>query len=256
MIGFRGYSPTKKVHPLTLSLLYNIGNNRIILEIYKLVENMDYKQARFNMIEQQVRTWEVLDQRVLDMLSLVHREDFIPTPFKKLALSDVNIPLAHNQVTMQPKVEARLIQSLNVSNQDKILEIGTGCAYLTAILAKFGKEVISIDIFPEFTTQAKIILEKNTIHNVKIIHGDGINGWSSMAPYNVIVVTGSLPLSSSDIEKQLKIGGRLFVISGISPVMEATLITRISDTHWTRETLFETDLPALVGAKVSNKFIF
>jgi protein-L-isoaspartate(D-aspartate) O-methyltransferase len=217
---------------------------------------MDYEQARFNMIEQQVRTWEVLDQRVLDMLSLVHREDFIPAPFKKLALSDVNIPLAHNQVTMQPKLEARVIQSLNISDKDKILEIGTGCAYLTAILAKFGKEVVSVDIFPEFTAQAKIILEKNTIQNVNVIQGDGIQGWDNMAPYNVIVVTGSLPFSRTNIEKQLVIGGRLFVIFGISPVMEATLITRISDTQWTREILFETDLPALVGTKHSNKFVF
>jgi protein-L-isoaspartate(D-aspartate) O-methyltransferase len=223
---------------------------------YNLVDTMDYEQARFNMIEQQVRTWEVLDQRVLDMLSLVHREDFIPAPFKKLALSDVNIPLAHNQITMQPKVEARVIQSLNITNQDKILEIGTGCAYSTAILAKFSKEVISVDIFPEFTNAANIILEKNTIQNVNVIQGDGINGWPSMAPYNVIVVTGSLPLISTDIEKQLEIGGRLFVIFGVSPVMEATLVTRISETHWTRETLFETDLPALIGTKVSNKFIF
>jgi protein-L-isoaspartate(D-aspartate) O-methyltransferase len=217
---------------------------------------MDYEQARFNMIEQQVRTWEVLDQRVLDMLSIVHREDFIPPPYKKLALSDVNIPLAHGQLTMQPKVEARLVQALNISDQDKILEIGTGCAYLTAILSKFGHQVISIDIYPEFINEAKQRLASYSIQNVNLINGDGIDGWPALAPYDVIVVTGSVPVANKDFEHQLKIGGRLFVIVGHSPVMEATLVTRISDTQWLREAVFETYLPALIGAKSPSKFHF
>jgi protein-L-isoaspartate(D-aspartate) O-methyltransferase len=217
---------------------------------------MDYEQARFNMIEQQVRTWEVLDQRVLDALSLVHREDFVPAAYKKLALSDVNIPLAHGQVTMQPKVEARLVQALNISVEDKILEIGTGCAYLTAILSRFGKEVISVELYNDFITEAHTKLGANKISNVKLITGDGIDGWPESAPYNVIVLTGSLPVENIEIEKQLEIGGRLFVIIGESPVMEAMLITRIDEDQWTREVLFETDLPALIGAKITNKFRF
>ena len=217
---------------------------------------MDYEQARINMIEQQVRTWEVLDQRVLDMLSIVHREDFIPSKYKKLALSDVNIPLAHGQVTMQPRIEARLVQALNISNQDKILEIGTGCGYLTAILSKFGHKVISIELYPDFTKEASLHLLDNNIHNATLITGDGIDGWAALAPYDVITITGSMPHANKNIEQQLKIGGRLFVILGESPVMEATLVTRIGQHEWTRESLFETDIPSLIGAKVNSKFQF
>ena len=217
---------------------------------------MDYEQARINMIEQQVRTWEVLDQRVLDMLSIVHREDYIPSKYKKLALSDVNIPLAHGQVTMQPRIEARLVQALNISNQDKILEIGTGCGYLTAILSKFGHQVISIELYPDFTKEASLHLLDNNINKATLITGDGIDGWAVLAPYDVIAITGSMPHANKNIEQQLKIGGRLFVILGESPVMEATLVTRIGQHEWTRESLFETDIPPLIGAKVNSKFQF
>ena len=238
------------------SLLHNISNNRIILDKYKSENKMNYEQARFNMIEQQVRTWEVLDQRVLDMLSIVHREDFMPAQYKKLALSDINIPLAHGQVTMQPKVEARLVQALQINEQDHILEIGTGCGYLTAILSKFGRQVTSIDIFNDFTEAAKIRLAANQINNAELITNDGINAWPELAPYDVIVVTGSIPIANKIMEEQLKIGGRLFAIIGDSPVMEATLVTRIDEVQWTRESLFETDLPPLIGTKVANKFKF
>jgi len=217
---------------------------------------MNYEQARFNMIEQQVRTWEVLDQRVLDLMAEIHREDFVPPDYKKLALADVNIPLLHNQVTMTPKVEARLLQGLNISVDERILEIGTGCGYLTALLAKLGKEVCSIDIFPEFTRQAATRLTENGIDNVKLITGDAVNGWSDFAPYDVIVVTGSIPIQNERFEQQLCIGGRLFVIVGESPVMEAMLITRVSENGWSRENLFETDLPALIGAVEPGRFRF
>lgn len=217
---------------------------------------MDYELARYNMIEQQVRTWDVLDQRVLDMLSIIHREDFVPEQFRKLALADINIPLAHGQVTMQPKVEARLVQALNVTGDERILEIGTGCGYLTAILARFGKAVTSIDIHPEFTEAAANRLQEHGISNAELYTGDAINGWPTHAPYEVIVVTGSMPVLSKPMQEQLAIGGRMFVILGQSPVMEATLITRVSDTQWFHETLFETDLPALIGANPGNTFRF
>ena len=217
---------------------------------------MDFELARFNMIEQQVRTWEVLDQRVLDLLAVVHREDFIPEPFRKLALADVNIPLAHDQVTMTPKVEARLLQALDISAGDKILEIGTGCGYLTALLSRLGREVYSIDIHPDFTESARRKMDELHIANVRLLTGDGTDGWPQFAPYDVIVVTGSLPELNPAIERQLAIGGRMFVIIGESPVMEATLVTRVGEEAWSRESLFETDLPPLVGAKKTAAFRF
>ncbi len=217
---------------------------------------MDYEQARFNMIEQQVRTWEVLDQQVLDLLNTVHREDFISDPYKKLALADVNIPLEQDQVTMTPKVEARLLQALNISSSDKILEIGTGCAYLTTLLARLGKQVVSIDIFPEFTEQAAVKLSDHQVRNVGLYSGNAINGWASTAPYDVIAITGSMPSLNHIIEQQLQIGGRMFVITGLSPVMSAMLVTRMGTNEWDRKSLFETDLPALVGAETPAKFRF
>jgi len=217
---------------------------------------MDYEQARFNMIEQQVRTWDVLDQRVLDLLSTVHREDFVPEAYKKLALADVNLPLLHGQVTMTPKVEARLLQALNITDSDRILEVGTGCAYLTALLSRFGKEVYSIDIFSEFTEAGQKKLAAGNIRNATLITGDAVNGWPDLAPYDVIVVTGSVLLEYKKIQQQLGVGGRLFVIIGESPVMDATLITRVGESEWSGEILFETDLPALIGVTNSSKFHF
>jgi protein-L-isoaspartate(D-aspartate) O-methyltransferase len=217
---------------------------------------MDYEQARFNMIEQQVRTWEVLDQRVLNLLSTVHREDFVPEYHKKLALADVNIPLPHGQVTMTPKVEARLLQAVDIAATDRILEIGTGCAYLTALLGRSGKQVYSVDIFADFTAAAQIKLAARNIRNVSLITGDAVQGWAEHAPYDVIVVTGSIPAPSKPIEQQLAVGGRLFVIIGESPVMEASLVTRVKENEWSRESLFETDIPALIGVKTASKFHF
>lgn len=217
---------------------------------------MDFEQARFNMIEQQIRTWEVLDQQVLDLLGQVHREEFVPAAYRKLALADVNIPLAHNQITMTPKVEARLLQALNLTVDDKVLEIGTGCGYLTALLATRAKQVTSVDIFSDFTESAASRLAQHGIHNVNLQTGDAINGWPAEGPYTAIAVTGSLPVANSKLEEQLAVGGRMFVIIGQSPVMSALLVTRTGAGQWTREPLFETDLPALIGAETPEKFRF
>jgi len=215
---------------------------------------MNFEQARFNMVEQQIRTWEVLDQHVLDLISEIHREDFVPVEYRQLALADVQLPLAHQQVTMMPKVEARLLQALDIKKTDKILEIGTGCAYLTALLARSGQHIISVDFFPEFTGEAKTKLTRHGINNVTLETGDAIKGWAQHAPYDVIVVTGSLPVLDPCFQKQLDIGGRLFVIVGTSPVMEALLITCIGENEWSTESLFETDIPALAGAQISTEF--
>ena len=206
------------------------------------------------MVEQQIRTWEVLDQNVLDLIGEVHREDFVPVEYRQLALADVQIPLAHNRVTMTPMVEARLLQVLDIKKTDKILEVGTGCAYLTALLARSGQHVISVDIYPEFTGEAKTKLTRYGINNVTLETGDASKGWAQHAPYDVIVVNSSLPVLDPCFQEQLNIGGRMFVITGVSPVMEALLITRIGDKEWSTESLFETDIPALTGAPLLQEF--
>ncbi|MCZ6525630.1 MAG: protein-L-isoaspartate O-methyltransferase [Gammaproteobacteria bacterium] len=216
---------------------------------------MNFEQARFNMIEQQIRTWQVLDQRTLDLFAEIHREDFFPDTYKQLALADVNIPLLHDQVTMTPKVEARLLQSLSVQDNEKVLEIGTGCGYLTALLARSADEVHSVDIFPVFTEQARSKFAGYRLNNIHLHNGDASHGWQDGNRYDVIVVTGSVPVVDNSFRQQLRINGRLFIIAGESPVMEAMLITRIGEQEWAKESLFETDLPALVGAS-KQKFEF
>jgi protein-L-isoaspartate(D-aspartate) O-methyltransferase len=217
---------------------------------------MNFEQARFNMIEQQIRPWDVLDQKVLDLISRIHREDFIPVEYRQLALADVQLPLLHKQCTMTPKLEARLLQALDIHKDDKVLEIGTGCAYLTALLSASAGHVISVDIYPEFTELAAEKLAKYNCQNVTLETGDAIRGWSKHGPYDVIVVTGSVPVLESCFQEQLNEAGRLFVIVGTSPVMEAMLITRINTQEWNREILFETDLPALIGAPAPERFTF
>lgn len=217
---------------------------------------MNFEQARFNMVEQQIRTWDVLDSHVLDLLLTLPREEFVPERFRKLAFSDMCVPLGKGEVMMPPKVEARLLQALEVQPTDKILEIGTGSGYLTALLARLGKQVLSVEIEPEFTRTAEIKLATHGIDNVKLEVGDGVYGWEREAPYNVIAVTGSVPLLTDHFQRQLAIGGRLFVIVGESPVMEARLIIRVDDHEWIQESLFETDLPALKGAPHPQRFVF
>lgn len=217
---------------------------------------MDFDQARLNMIEQQIRPWEVLDQRTLDVFAAIHREDFVPEVYRQLALADVNIPLAHGQVTMTPKVEARMLQSLAIGKQDRILEVGTGCAFVTALLACLGHNVHSVDIFPEFREAARTKLKRCGLFNVVLETGDAARGWPGAELYDVIAVTGSVPVLSADFELQLAPGGRLFVIVGQPPVMDAMLITRLGEREWTRESLFETELPPLLNVEPPSPFRF
>ena len=217
---------------------------------------MDYEQARLNMIEQQIRTWEVLDQNILDLIAVIHREEFIPEQHKKMAFVDTQIPLGKGQFTLAPKVEARIIQSLDLKPDDTVLEIGTGCGYLTALLAKSAGHVHSVDIFPEFTKTAETRLNKYEIANTELTTRDAVNGWDKHAPYDAIVVTGSIPALTDSFKEQLKNGGRLFITVGTSPLMQATLITRINENAWTSEILFETDIPPLVGAPKPTQFRF
>jgi protein-L-isoaspartate(D-aspartate) O-methyltransferase len=215
---------------------------------------MDFEKARQNMLQQQIRTWDVLNPAVLDLLASVHREDFVPPAYRRLALADINIPIGHGEITMTPGVEARLLQSLMLKPTDRVLEIGTGCGYLTTLLARSAHEIVSVDIHPDFIERAGAILGRHGVDNVELRGGDGSNGWPDSAPYDAIAVTGSVPLLTSGFQLQLTIGGRLFIIVGEPPVMEALLITRVGEREWSSESLFETDIPPLIGAPKSEKF--
>lgn len=217
---------------------------------------MNFEQARENMIKQQIRPWEVVDPKTLNLLAEIHREDFVPDQYRHLALADINIPLLHGQVTMTPKVEARLLQDLTIQPHEKVLEIGTGCGYLTALLANSGNFVHSIDIFPEFKDHAESSIKQYGLDNIELHVGDAIHGWPQQGPYDVIVVTGSVPILELYFQQQLNVGGRLFVIVGQSPAMDARLITKTGTDTWSVDSLFETDLPALIGAPEPESFHF
>lgn len=219
------------------------------------MSQMDIEQARFNMIEQQVRTWEVLDQRVLDVMGNIPREDFVPEKYRSLAFADINVPLGHEQVMMAPKVEGRLLQALAIKPGDSVLEVGTGNGYLTACLARLGNHVTSIEIFPEFSATAGATLTEQGIHNVTLQQGDAASGIDSGTRYDVIAVTASVPVNREQFHGSLAIGGRLFLILGKPPIMEAVLVTRVDEEGWTRESLFETALPPLVNADESQRFV-
>ena len=217
---------------------------------------MDFETARFNMVEQQIRPWEVLDPDVLDACLQVPREIFAPEEYQNLAFSDTTIEIGHDQTMMAPKLEARLVQTLEVQHNDRILEIGTGSGYLAALLGTLGAHVTSVEIFDDLSASAKQKLDRISLSNVKLYVDDGLEGWATAAPYDVIAVTGSSPDRLRSVEQQLSIGGRLFIVIGSSPVMEATLITRVDENTWATENLFETDLAPLIGAEQKPEFSF
>lgn len=216
----------------------------------------DFEQARFNMIEQQVRPWDVLDQQVLDTMNSIPREAFVPKRYQSLAFADTNIPLGNGQVMMAPKVEGRMLQALSIRPEDYILEIGTGSGYVTACLAALGKHVTSFDIFPEFTEAAGARLAEQGIRNVTLSTNDDAAERATSARYDVIAVTGSLPELQDQFRNNLEIGGRLFVIAGSLPIMEAWLVTRIDENNWASEPLFETSIPPLLHAAAPRAFEF
>ncbi|NHZ70004.1 MAG: methyltransferase domain-containing protein [Thermotogales bacterium] len=217
---------------------------------------MNLEQARFNMVEQQIRTWDVLDDRILNILSSTPREDFVPEQYRSLAFTDISVPLSHDQVMMPPKLEGKLLQSLTIQPTDQILEIGTGSAYVTACLARLGSSVHSVDLYDDFSQQAEARLKQHKITNVTLATGDAATGWESDTDFDVIAITGSLPVLHQGFHTLLKPGGRLFVVVGKPPIMQAVLITRISDQEWNRESLFETSVPALVNAPEPEAFRF
>lgn len=215
---------------------------------------LNFEEARFNMIAQQIQPCNVRDEKVLELLQRLPREDFVPAEYKVHAFTDMNIPLPNGQVMMEPKLEAYMLQALQVQEKDKVLEIGTGTGYVTALLASQSRHVITVDIDADMQKQAQKKLEAHGITNVSYEVGDAALGWEKQKPYDVIAITGSLPLLPEIFQRNLNIGGRLFAIIGDSPAMEAVLITRTSDNEWTHESLLETDIPALINAVEPERF--
>ncbi len=216
---------------------------------------MNLEKARFNMIQQQIRPWDVLDQRVLDAMESLPRHEFVPEAYRQLAYADIRIPIGEDQVMMTPKVEARLAQELRLTDDDKVLEVGTGSGFLTALLASLAGHVHSVEIHEALAKTAAVRLANHGIDNVSVAIGDASRGWEAEAPYDAIAVTGSLPELVKELQGQLKVGGRLFVIVGESPVMEALIITRVGERDFARKSIFETDLPPLEGVEKPEEFI-
>jgi protein-L-isoaspartate(D-aspartate) O-methyltransferase len=216
----------------------------------------DTEQARFNMIEQQIRPAEVLDTDLLAVISKTPRENFVVEQYRELAFSDINVPLNDEQIMMKPIMEGRLLQALNIQATDNILEIGTGSGYLTALLATLGQQVTSIEIDPELLANAQKNLDAQGVNNATLIQGDAAQGWDKNGSFDVIAVTGSFPLLPDSFQQQLNVGGRLIAIVGQTPVMQMTLITRISAEQWDSVSLYETDFPALNNAEQPPAFIF
>ncbi|MSP87042.1 MAG: protein-L-isoaspartate O-methyltransferase [Methylotenera sp.] len=212
--------------------------------------------ARFNMIEQQIRTWEVLDPVVLDLFNEVPREHFVAEAQLGLAFADVELPIGHGQTMLSPKIEGKILQALNVKKTDKVLLVGTGSGYLTALIATLAAHVHAVEIQEELSAIAKIRLQKHNIRNVTLHIADAVNGYASEAPYDVIVFSGSLPMHPSAAEQMLNIGGRMFSVVGELPIMQAMLTQRVGVGVCRQETLFETCLPPLVNAPQVAQFEF
>ena len=216
----------------------------------------DLERTRFNMVEQQIRPWEVLDTKVLDLLYKVRREDYVPAAHKALAFADLEIPIGHGEHMLSPKLEARMLQELAVTPEDRILEIGTGSGYMTALLASQGAHVYSVDIIDEFTRSAAARLAQQGIHNVTLETGDAARGWDKHDPYDVIVLTGSTPVLAQGFQQSLQAGGRLFAVVGVAPAMEAQLISCAAAGVYGAVGLFETVVPVLRNAPQRAGFVF
>jgi len=218
--------------------------------------SMNFDQARFNMVEQQIRPWEVLDAKVLELLETTHREDFVPVRYRKMAFSDIAIPLDHDQSMMKPVVEGRLLQALELQADETVLEIGTGSGFITACLAKMAKNVVSVDIHEQFTKEAAAKLKEKKLDNVELETGDVMSGWQPEQAHDVLVVTGSVEDVPDHFRGWVNPGGRMFVVCGESPAMEAKLLTKLNATEWREESLFETDLARLINAEKAPEFEF
>ena len=217
---------------------------------------MNFEQARFNMIEQQIRPWNVLDAEVLRLLSVVKREDFVPLAHKALAFVDMEIPLGYGQCMLAPRVEARLVQDAAVQKHEKVLEIGAGSGYVAALLAHRAQRVISLEIIPELAALARANLQKAGIHNAEVRQSDGALGALVEGPFDLIMLSGSVAEVPPALLAQIKVGGRLLAIVGEEPMMRATIVTRTGQTEFQTSQPWDTLAPRLLNFAESSKFHF
>ncbi|MBC8119708.1 MAG: protein-L-isoaspartate O-methyltransferase [Burkholderiaceae bacterium] len=222
---------------------------------------MDIEKARYNMVEQQVRTWDVLDQSVLDLLFVVKREHFAPPAYRALAFVDMEIPLRidgwdSGESMWAPKLEARILQELSIKSRDRVLEIGTGSGYMAALLAHKADDVVSVEIDPRLKAFGESNLRRAGVHNVRLKLADAARGLAGDAPYDVIVATGALPVVPSLLTDQLAVGGRLAAIVGEEPAMVAQIITRVTEEGFDTLNLFETRVKPLRNADRPSSFRF
>lgn len=224
------------------------------------MSSMDFNQARFNMVEQQVRPWDVLDPRVLNVIGNIPREQFVPEVSRNLAYADLRLPIGEFQGRtshmLNPVIEGRMLQSLQITDDDTILQIGTGTGYITACLATLGRHVDSVDINPEMTALAEQNLARFEITNVNLGTGDGSRKWEQKQFYDCIAIMGSMPEVPEFYKKALKENGRMFVVVGEAPVMKALLVRRIGKDEWTQDELFETSIDPLINAEKPEEFKF
>jgi protein-L-isoaspartate(D-aspartate) O-methyltransferase len=216
---------------------------------------MDTLAARQQMVDQQIRTWEVLDPRVLDAISAVPREAFVPSQYRELAFADSPLPIGFGQSMLAPKIQGRILQALGVNPADRALEVGTGTGYLSACLSLLCRSTHSIDIHPQLTAQAASNLRAVPQARVQLETRDAFNS-APLGEYDVIAVTGSMPVYDARFERALRLGGRLFAVVGSAPVMDAIRVRRVDDTEWIRESLFETVIDPLINATAAPGFVF
>lgn len=221
---------------------------------------MNLEQARHNMIEQQIRTWDVLDKDVLQTLVAVRREAFVPAALQSLAFVDTEIPLPCGQHMLSPKVEARLLQEAQLTGKERVLEIGAGSGYMAALLARHAEHVVTVEIEPELKELAERNLKAYGVENVTVESGDGARGWAGhgkqSAPYDVILLSGSVPVLPDAFLTQVRVGGRILAVVGEAPAMSACLVTRTADDAWDTQKLFETNLSPLKNAARPSSFRF
>ena len=217
---------------------------------------MNIEQARFNMIEQQIRPWDVLDSAVLELLAVVKREDFVPAAYRALAFVDTEVPLAGGQCMLAPKVEARLLQELGVHKHERVLEVGAGSGFMAALLAHRAQHVTTLEIDPELAEFAQNNLRHAGVLNATVINADGSQGLASEGPYDVIVLSGSVAEVPTALLAQLKVGGRLAAIVGQLPVMRAVVIERSAEQGVERRVLFDTVAQRLRGFEEPTRFHF
>lgn len=217
---------------------------------------MNLEKARYNMVEQQIRPSNVLDQEVLDLLMTVKREAFVPPAYRQLAFADVEIPLGHGVAMLTPIIEAKILQAVHLRKSDRVLEVGTGSGHMAALLAVRADHVFSVEIVPELAALARANLQREGVDNVTVEEGDGARGWPAHAPYDVIVLSGSTPVLPDALLQQIKVGGRLFAVVGEAPVMQARLITCVAEGRYQTASLFETSIAQLQNAQQREQFVF